>query len=239
MAKKQPDQNSDFISKTVLEAGKMGKKVTEALAVQLINSLKKQNIFGITGYRIIDDITGKNNSVGWPGKDNENDWYEISPYSSKVGISVLLIIAANKDGKYHVLLGKKKEYGDYRLLPGGFFHGKPSGRTDVEIDNYDKSLRETAIREAIEETGLEFLKNIRPEFVGEPLSDDELFRRMKADYHAHFMLLDLGKVDTIPTPRANSDINELYWADINDLRNDVLPIHAEYISLAAIMLTNS
>lgn len=100
-------------------------------------------------------------------------------------------------------------------FPGGFMEARmpnnPSGRA------FDANLQQTAMREVMEETGLDFRQlNITPK---ELFTRSDSGAQTNAPSHAidTFFLADMGRRNEAPPVRAGDDVGMIRWINLRDI----------------------
>lgn len=134
-----------------------------------------------------------------------------SAYSTFPHVYPTVDVAIVKEDSGQVLLGRKPYEEKFRFI-GGF--------TDVEDENYEVAAR----REAIEETGLEIGT---PQYLGSARVDDWRYRSNK---DRGIITLFFKAPYMYGTPKANDDIQEVKWFDIEELtENNLVGEHVKLL----------
>lgn len=123
-----------------------------------------------------------------------------------ISASVMVILREKRDG-YSMLFIKRREYvsdlfSGHMAFPGG------------KMQKGDRSKLETAIRETLEETGIDLKKNGR--ILGE--LDDVSPVNPKANHYIVTPYLALVGEDTRVKP--NEEVAEFVWIPLSDFRNE-------------------
>jgi 8-oxo-dGTP pyrophosphatase MutT (NUDIX family) len=131
---------------------------------------------------------------------------KISRDSDFISASVMVILREERDG-YSMLFIKRREYvtdlfSGHMAFPGG------------KMQKGDESKLETAIRETLEETGIDLKKNGR--ILGE--LDDVSPVNPKSNHYIVTPYLALVRENTRVKP--NEEVAEFVWIPLSDFRNE-------------------
>jgi ADP-ribose pyrophosphatase YjhB (NUDIX family) len=177
----------------------------QALIVRFSKALKMDD-YGIT---VRDAFMDK---PGYPSLNPQTVY--VNPHPRPTAGSTVMTTYTDMQGETHVLLARKSKDGPF-MFPGGYMEARMPGDTSGRA--HDGDLDKTAIREMMEETGLELAKDgVKPKqlFVR---SDCGMATKTPAHAIEAYYLADYGRRNEAPPVRAGSDVGIVQWVKLRDI----------------------